>query len=148
MKGLRKILNLKTTFVDRAQDNRTGIRKAQTCINENTPAGKAIKVIKPYSAVYEERKIKLLNKIIKAEEEDPLKTVTFNTKSLEPVKVNTRPATKRRVGKPRVKWVETGLDSLWKLIGESTRPDLKGSILDPKNANHIRALQDAAEINT
>ena len=41
LKGLRKILGIKTTFVDRAQDNRTIYKKAQNHIKNETAENKA-----------------------------------------------------------------------------------------------------------
>ena len=71
LKGLRKIPKVKTTFIDRAQDHRTIYNTVQTHIHNSTRIGKPEKQFKTYSKVYEERKTKLLNKIILEPEGSP-----------------------------------------------------------------------------
>ena len=69
-----------------------------------TKSRKQIRLIQPYSEVYDERKFKKnYNKIIISRDENPLKQMTFKANTLKPTKVTEREGTKRRVGKPRVK---------------------------------------------
>jgi len=144
MKGLRKILNVHTTFVDRSKDNQTLMNMAQQAINNNTPTGTTPKKLIHFSQVYEERKLRCLNKTIIAEEGSPHKVLTFRRGTLQPTQVNIRPGTKTRWGKPRTKWVETGLEALWKLVGETIKPEAKNMILDLENDEHTALLTKAA----
>eukprot|EP00973_Karenia_brevis_P049122 6813088-Karenia_brevis.AAC.1 len=143
LKGLRKILKIKTTFVDRVQDTRTVYAKAQRAIHEATSPGKPEKIFKPYSEVYDERKTKLLNKIIKKPQTDPIRAITFQQHSLVPIQIENKPGVKRRSGQPRVRWVETALARLWTLIGKE-RADLRYSIMNLQNEEHIEAITWAA----
>ena len=77
LKGLRKILGVKTTYIDRTQDNKKVMETAQEKIDEATPHGKTQKQLKPFSEVWQERKMKLFNKIITAKDDCPLRSVTF-----------------------------------------------------------------------
>ena len=77
-----------------------------------------------------------------------MKSVTFQGNTLIPTNVASRRGTKRRVGQPRVKWVETGLDALWEIIGKTTRPDFKYALLDLSYRSHERAIKEASELIT
>ena len=119
----------------------------QSHIHKNTPIRKPEKQFKTYAEVYEERKTKLLNKTILEPEGSPLRQVTFQLGTLKPTNITNQPGVKRRVGKPRVKLVETGLERLWKLIGTKQRPELRYTIMNLENEEHIRELYRAAQSN-
>ena len=97
--------------------------------------------------MYEERKIQHLCKIIVAEEQDPMRSLSLQHSSIKPVLFQAQPGVKRRIGKPRIKWVETTLESLWKSLGETTRADLKGAIMNLDNEEHVKAIKEAATTN-
>ena len=80
LRSLRKILNIKTTFVDRTQDNKTVHKTAQEAVEAATRSGKQIRQIKPNSEMYEERTIKWLNKIVLSQDQSPLTQMTFNAR--------------------------------------------------------------------
>ena len=121
LKGLRKILGVKTTFVDREKDNDKLYETAQRHIDRSTPPTQRhhVKQVKRFSQVYEQRQIKLLSKIINMPEDSPPKVVTFEHDSLHPVSFHATAGVVRRSGQPRVKWVETAMDKLWKLLGSN-----------------------------
>ena len=80
-------------------------------------------------------------------EGSPIKQATFQPGTLKPTNITDQPGVRRRVGKPRVKSVEAGLERLWKLIGRHSRPDSRYSIMNLDNEDHIRELQRAAQTN-
>ena len=123
------------------------MRTAQDEMNRGLRPDQQPKLIKFYSAVYEERKIQQLNKIINAGEEDPARSITFQGDTLHPVSVTARPGTKRRVGQPRVKWIEDTLQKLWTLVGKTIRPDMRYTIFSPNNEEHVQAMKEAARFN-
>ena len=53
----------------------------------------------------------------------------------------------RRSGQPRVKWVETTLDKLWKLIGQNMDTSYKYSIMNLENVEHVHIIHRAAEMD-
>ena len=55
LKGLRKILGVNTTCIDRSKDNKTVMDMAQKKVNDETKKHKTPKQLKPFSQVYEER---------------------------------------------------------------------------------------------
>ena len=110
MKGLRKIMKIPPTHIDRSWTNRKVYQEANKELSK--PNGKNSKVgklkIKPVTELIDNRKIQLLGHIIRSNRNDPLKQVTFCDGNLTPV----TPAL-RRVGRPRQKWNEYILSRVW-----------------------------------
>ena len=102
------------------------------------------KEIKYFSKVCEERKAELLSKIIVSSNDSPHKAVTFKSGTLEPLDVTARNGTKKRVGKPRVKWVETGMQQLWDRARRTIRPDLIYVGHVPERSDHQEAIKHIA----
>jgi hypothetical protein len=96
LKGLRKILGLKTTFIDRANSNKEVFRQANA---ERNPNGEPNKEIRSFQSYVEYKQEALLKHLVRADENDPLKMATF-----EPDTVVPRIYVKRRVGRPRKEW--------------------------------------------
>ena len=145
-KGLRKILGFKTTFIDRRNDAEKILTEAQTHIDNATPPGKWERQIKRFSQVYEERKVNILNNIINLPPGAPTRSMTFKGNTLHPVSFTEVEGTVRRSGKPRVKWLETTLDPLWKIIG-LFRNDLRYTIMNLNNGEHVEVIRAAATAN-
>ena len=96
LKGLRKILGLKTTYVERANSNKVVFSKANALKNPKKVPGKDIK---PFSSYIQSQQNKLLAHIIRAEKDDPLRQTTLSEGTHYPYKIE-----KRRVGRPRNDW--------------------------------------------
>ena len=88
----------------------------QRSIEREVEGGKDMKIVKKYSEVIEERKTKLIGKIIREEEGSILRHVTFRPNKIEPKQIEDREGVRRRAGQPRVRWVETALENLWKVV--------------------------------
>ena len=95
------------------------------------------------SQVYEERKIKQFEKVIRAEEGDPTKVVTFKKGTVLPVDITEGGGTRRRDGRPRVKVTETAFANMWKTI-QKRREEFRYDTLNLDNENHIKALIENA----
>ena len=84
-----------------------------------------------------------------------MRSMTFFPKTLKPVKfydreardTKTKTGVVRRVGHPRPKWVETTLEKIWKLIGQTIAPLYKYTTLNLDNINHICTIHRAAKID-
>lgn len=100
LKGLRQILKLKTTFVDRRNTNEFVFK----CANKAKPSGTA--PILPIPTYLHKQRQKHLGHIIRADNSDPVRQVTFLPSSHRPWLYS-----KKRVGKPRHHWTITGLRS-------------------------------------
>ena len=105
LKGLRKILKLKTTFVDRTNTNTKVFDMANLHQNPNNVAGKSIK---PFSEYIQKKSKSLLGHIVRADAADPMRICTLEPDSNIPT-YNQR----RRVGRPRDQWAVNTYKHIW-----------------------------------
>ena len=103
LKGLRKILNMETTYTKRENTNE------EVCRRANAEA-RTDNAIRPLSQVLQEKRIKLLGHIVRRPREHPQHQITFYTRSLIP-----RTVDKRRVGRPRLSWTHETMKVAWNL---------------------------------
>ena len=94
LRGLRKILRMQTTYVNRQNTNQ---RVYQTALDIAFPSGNGC--VKPFTELLDERRIKLAGHILRSPNSDPLRQVTYQPDSAEPVEIG-----KRRIGRPRQQW--------------------------------------------
>ena len=104
LKCLRKVIKMETTYVNRANTNQEVLKRGSEQIRE----GKKIKML---SQVYTERKQLFLDKVAMADESDPIRRITFQDNSMEPI--IHRP---RRVGRPKAKWATEECKIIWDKI--------------------------------
>ena len=95
LKGLRKILKIPTTYVDRRYTNQYIYQKANSILErEDKPP------IKQLSIHHRERRVIRLAKLLVLKEKDPCAKVTLNFHDLRPHDYGTW-----RVGRPRKHWL-------------------------------------------
>ena len=92
LKGLRQILRLQTTFVNRANSNKFVFEMASKTAYPD-PQDK--KVIPRFSEFHRERKASLLGHILRTDNEDPSRQVNFQPNTAYRVEHG-----KKRIGKP------------------------------------------------
>ena len=120
LKGLRKILHLQTTYIDRDNTN------AKVIADANARSGGTH--ISLFSEVYERSKIKLFAKLIIANNDNPVKSTTLNPELQAWEHAN------RRVGRPKMKWATEAANSLWEAMeGGATKLNL----LDMTHRNRL-----------
>ncbi len=102
LRGLRKILKLDTTFVNRENANMFVYATANERIGTVAPH------IIPISDYIRKRQITLLGHVIRMESHAPIRQVCFANDNL----ASTTPAT-RRVGKPRLQWIHLRMSEAW-----------------------------------
>ena len=126
LKCLRKILKMKTTFVERANTNEAVYKKA----NEQLRAKDKIKQL---SHTYLERKQRFFCQVATARDTDPTRTITFQGTS-------TMPAIHlpRRHGRPKIKWAHTEANKLWEAQQGDPRVRAKYDPTSVTQANSIR----------
>ena len=96
LKGLRKILGMRTTFIDRSNTNRRVLDVASRCVNPPKHPGKDVKIFSEYVS---DKSQALLAHIIRSQPEDPMRQCTFEKDTnLPKIHIN------RRVGRPREQW--------------------------------------------
>ena len=104
MKGLRRILKIPSTYIDRTQTNDVVLQKA----NETGTHTQRL------SESWKEQKLKLLGHILRADHSDPLRQVLFESGTNIP-----RYHIIRRSGRPKLDWLlETMKDALL-VLGQS-----------------------------
>jgi len=143
LRGLRKILNIPTTFIDRSNTNQYVINKANEAMNHNAnnrtnrnvngtvqqlPNKKQIVL---FSDMLKNKRMKLAEHIIRAPSSDPLRQVTYEMNTAKPKQYG-----KRRIGGPKQQWVyQTN-----KMIYECK---LKGSSYDDNDVDNQRIYDHA-----
>ncbi len=112
MKGLRRILHIPPTHIDREWTNDKVIEKASIAIG---------KPITRFSETWRLQKFKLLGHLLRAEVFDPLHQVCFHDDEKNPRVIGTR-----RVGRPREHWL---LNTMCEAFDEIAPVALQGSHL-------------------
>jgi exonuclease III len=133
LKGLRKILHLNTTFVNRNNSNEMVYSKANQAL---ILAGKHTRV-RPLSDLYAHRKQLLIAKLIR-QEDTALTEVTLDAVTLRMVEYNYK-----RVGRPRLAWYDTTLVEYWRGCTKP-EPNLRWAQLDLDNQVHVNFIKEAA----
>ena len=119
LKGLRKILKLHTTFVQRNNSNEYVYRRAnETLIAPSEGPGRQIK---PLTEILEDRKLKLLGHVLRRDGQHPLHQAAFSTRSALP-----RETEHRRRGRPRQFWTTNNMSKAWEVIKthDATQPQI------------------------
>ena len=114
LKGLRKILRLTTTYVERANTNSEVFRKANEQLRTETREGKKAKTVKPFITCYKNARINNLVRLWKTNDDNPVKHITFQPNNENRI-IPWEPPN-RRVGRPRFKWVTETTGDIWKNI--------------------------------
>ena len=97
LKGLRQILKMQTTFVNRANSN---VKVLEEASKHAYPSPDDNRKVTLFSVQHKERKAKLLGHIARADSNDPLRMATFQAGSCSRI-----PYGKKRIGKPRQNWI-------------------------------------------
>ena len=77
LKGLRQILGLETTFIERANTNEKVLKLAEAEINNRRKGGGVMKRVRRISEIIEDRSIQELGEVLRLDNSDPRRMVTF-----------------------------------------------------------------------
>ena len=137
LKGLRNLLKMETTFVNRANTNEEVFRRVNVAL-EGARLGSRGPSTK-LSERHEESKRRFFALLVDAGEGDPRAEVAFDTDTLKP-----HDHGKRRVGKPRKSWVVETAREFWsKRVKEEFRGTAVGD-LDWNNVAHREMVKHTA----
>ena len=106
LKGLRKILHMKTTFVDRQNTNARVFEKANAALASRR-TGKKVRL---FSEAYRESRMKQCSRVLLRTSSDPIRFSTLNPNAgiwIFAVK---------RSGRPKDKWIAAGIGDAWKRL--------------------------------
>ena len=118
MKGLRRILKIPPTFVDRTATNQHVLDVLQTTHNIH---------IELFSHTWKNRKLKLLGHILRSNPQDPMRQVLFEPHTFVPR------IEYRRPGKPRLSWLQETFKEAFGLLGR-VEP------FNVENLEHVRFI--------
>ena len=138
LKGLRKILKITTTYVNRANTNEYVFEKANQELRNEDHANAIIK----FSESYLKRKLLLFQKIVALPNSDPLRQTTFIPDSIKPVIYGTR-----RVGRPKIRWAIDAAELYWKKINALLPYDEQGRPLNIHSPTQGQIIITAAKNN-
>ena len=137
LKGLRQILRIQTTYVDRANTNEHVFDTANRAINENRGRGRTPKYIIPISEYYESQRRKFIIEIITTENEDPITSICIDKETLKLNSYNSR-----RVGRPRNNWWTQAIANYWNYLRQTGYISIMEEDFNWTNEQHIQT--DAA----
>ena len=123
LKGIRKILNIQTTYMNRANTNARVFERASTIAN---PKSKPNKNIRPFSHYVQTRQESLLKHVVRSTNDDPLRQCTLEFNRPTPFKV-----LKRRIGRPRLNWTSEAYKRIYIKSNRGTSETWKS---DPSSA--------------
>jgi hypothetical protein len=137
LKGLRKILKLKTTYIDRANSNARVFELAEQALQTNEGVSRGIQKL---SEFYLFSKLKLFAKTVALSSDDPRSAVTFSDGTVQKHNYG-----KRRVGRPRLNWIDETTEQFWKT---AVREHMQGAYLGALNLSdegHVSLIRATAK---
>ena len=146
LKGLRKILKMNTTHVDRTNSNAEVFRRANDLIKSETADGKIPKIVKPFVKCYLDSRMKRLTRIYKMNRKHPVRHITLGPDPDDNCVPWNPP--NRRVGRPRFNWVTETVGDIWATIRHDSPNTTQ--IYDRKVANKRQhdAVKNAMDNST
>ena len=106
LRGLRKILNVNTTYIDRRNTNAEVYRRANLAVE--TRQGNDTTLTWTIRQCIEEKRIKLTGHLLRADDSDPMRQVSFQNNSASPYL-----PLFRRPGRPPKNWMISSLELCW-----------------------------------
>lgn len=135
LKGLRKILRMDTTYVNRQNTNKVVFETANGKIREQGGRTELHK----FRTAYKNAKTKRVINVIKAGRDDPQNQITFETGLKAWNHAN------ERIGAPRIKWANEAVKLLWEQVRETKSPPRTTQAYNPNSPGQERILKTAAE---
>ena len=108
LKGLRQILRVEHPYVNRENINDRVIQMANERTQGEAGTNKKNRKIELIADIILDKSVKLIGHVLRANESDPMKQVTFF-----PDKANVKIPGLRRVGRPMSHWAGSVLDHIW-----------------------------------
>ena len=140
LKGLRSILGLRPTYIDRANTNQKVLDLAEAEMNKNTVGDHAKwKKINLVSVTVKQRSLRESGEILRLSNDDIRRIVTFRRDGADRVLPELN-----RVGKPRTHWALVAMGRAWEEIDLHNRSEAtKNKTSDYRNEIHLNLLMEA-----
>ena len=144
LRGLRRILGLPTTYIDRAYPNKRVLEIAEEEANR-AEEGQQIrkwKRIKLVSEILVDRSRDMLGEVLRQDPTDLMRQVTFRDETSCP----NLPG-ENRVGRPKTHWALSNMRRIWDLLELNKRhADTAGANFNHRNEMHLHILLEAAQM--
>ena len=112
MKGLRKIMNIPPTFIDRSTTDDMVFNICNEEIAKNSKSKYPTKVIR-LSEILKRKRLTLLGHVIRCENTDPMRKSVFRSDTTALVNFESE---KQRGGHPRMRWIDETMKDAWECI--------------------------------
>ena len=129
LKGLRKILKMKTTYIDRTCTNEEVFKRANFTRTRGNTQNPQLQTIKED---LDQKRTKLAKDILKRQNLDPMRSVSFEHNSAQPYTTG-----HRRRGRPRNSWLQSTLEIMWQ--------NMYPSIAYTGSEAQLKSIYDAAK---
>ena len=140
LKGLRKILNLEHTYLDRENTNKKIDEEAEKGMNIGNK-GK-YKTLEKLSKCYDTQRMKTLSQIIHLKDtEDTRVNITFDKHTFRINEYN-----KKRIGRPKFAWWKYAMEDLW-FNYQKTNETHRYTDMNLDNPDHIEIIKQVAKNN-
>lgn len=138
LKVFRKVLNMKTTFVDRANKNKEVYKKIEEKLEVDDTRLKKKKKIVTFQEAYNKFKGKRIIKVVKGKDVR-LKQISFQRDLRDWVYAG------RRRGHPKKTWAQSALSFLWEYIAKR-EPRWNDTEWDEEDEEKTKTLEEWASI--
>ena len=98
LRGIRKILQIPTTYIDRSNTNSNVFQLANDAIRSSSRIPPL--PIKSFSEILWEKRYSLMSHVIRANHNDPLRMMSYQQHSANPINYG-----KKRIGGPKQQWI-------------------------------------------
>ena len=130
LKGLRNILQLPTTYINKEFSNDYVRQQINTYLNAHKK-----KPMLTLTEYHKRRRTAYLAALIAAGDSDPSAAVTFEIDTLKPIDHG-----KLHVGQPRVNWYKMTLQDLWEETKQNITDVRGAAAFIPGNQRHLKAI--------
>ena len=134
LKIFRKILKMKTTYVERRNTNKEVLRRVQEQVEREKPRAK----IKSFRESYRKSKQKRLARAIKKTDTE-IQNVTFRNRE----KLETWTNINRKKGRPKYRWTEKAIEEMWAEV-KAKHAEFQYTNFNKENEHMIRAMVEHA----
>ena len=135
LQGLRQILKMVTTYINRDNTNTKVLEEADKAINTDRRNG--IKKVELLSEIHTNQRVKWAGKVLRRADTDPRRFSTYMAGTAKVIKKGLK-----RVGRPRSNWGDETHSRAWTMIQEQLQ--LGDNIGDPTDTEQQDWVRDAA----
>ena len=107
LKGIRRILKWKTTYIERKNTNRRLRRAASEIINQDKPKNKLTPQFEELSKRLQDERIKCLGHLLRESKDEPTRQAALNSDNTPNI------GWLKRAGRPRNNWIELTMKEAW-----------------------------------